>query len=653
MSEKTIVRLIKTFAALLLLIFGVTLWYYTMGRKPKLVLSVPIVDRTGSTSAHAAGPGEMLLVSGGKATLYDLARGAEKWTTSLSPKAPSAPVATAPVPAAAQTKLMKVSGLARPAVPAAPVAEEEDNGLRKLTVLPSGERPDLLLTKRVEKRRVRLVEWAAKLNAKRGTLKTPLQIEAFNEEAKKYHAELAEARREVASIQTPVVRVATEEGNDRDEPRSFGRFGSFFGKTEVIADGNAIVVMRDRSALLLDRATGKTTKEVALGGEVQHALRGVGCVFAISATPAGQREVTRIGLTDGAAQSIKVEAPEGQEGFRAKGPGQAFEPTVQERRAELSANGSALLQLDVRLVERKVVERQLVAAGAPSSLEEADKKTKGGVGNDAAIFAQALAEDAMRERTGGKERTDESTYEITLSRPFEKGVAPVSVQVQGHADVFSTKTLDLVATPHALLAFDHTNKKLWEAKLACAVAPRRFLHEEEHEKGPPCVEDGGRLYFFDQQFLSAFDLATGQPAWRIPNEGIRKVQIDGPGTLYVSSANGKEDEPGYRDEPIVLKVDAALGKILWKQLNYGDCIVTNGQLYVTRETRNAEDMVNAVFDESKAIECRWKIYKLSKRTGEPQWEWFQTRRARHIEGSGRTVGVVFGNELQVLKSIAL
>ncbi len=652
MSEKTIVRLIKTFAALLLLTFGGSLWYYTMGRKPKLVLSVPILDRNGSTSAHEAGPGQVLLVSAGKATLYDMAQLVGKWTISLSPKASSAP-SVAPEPTATQSKLMKVSGPAKAAALPAPAPEEEDNGLRKLTVLPSGERPDLLLTKRVEKRRVKLVEWAAKLNAKRGTLKTPLQIEAFNEEAKKYHAELADARREASSSQAPAVRVANEDGGDRDAPRSFGRYSSFFGKTEVIAEGNALVVIRERSALLLDRATGKTTKEVALGGDVQHALRGVGCVFAISATPAGQREVTRIALADGAAQSIKVEAPEGQEGFRAKGPGQAFEPMVQEHRTELSASGSALLRLDIRLVEKKIVERQLVAAGAPSSLEEADKKTKGGVGNDAAIFAQALAEDAMRESTDGKERTDESTYEITLSRPFETGVAPLSVKVQGHADVFSTKTLDLVATPHALLAFDHTNKKLWEAKLACAVAPRIFSHEEEHEKGPPCLEDGARLYFFDQEFLSAFDLATGQPAWRIPNAGIRKVQLDGPGALYVSSANGNEDAPDYRGEPVVLKVDAQQGKILWKQTGYGNCIVTNGQLYVTKETRNAEDMVNAVFDRSKAIECRWKIYKLSKRTGESQWEWFQTRRARHIEGDGRTVALLFGDELQVLRSIAL
>ena len=124
-------------------------------------------------------------------------------------------------------------------------------------------------------------------------------------------------------------------------------------------------------------------------------------------------------------------------------------------------------------------------------------------------------------------------------------------------------------------------------------------------------------------------------------------------TLYVSSANGSDDFTPNNAQPFVLKVDAKDGKILWKQEQYGDCFVSRGQLYVTRETRNAEDMVNSVFDSSKAIECRWKLYKLSKRTGEPQWEWFQTRHPLHIEGVGRTVGVLFADELQVIKSIAL
>ena len=656
MTEKTLATLIKSLALLVLLSFGGTLWYYTVGRKPKLLLSVPIADRHASATAHAAGPGEMLLISGGKATLYDLAQGAGKWTITLASKAPPAPAA-APAPKPAAAKFIKVSTPARPAAAEAP-DDEERGGLRKLETLATGEKPDLLLPKRVEKRRAKLVEWAAKLNAKRATLKTPLQIEAFNEDAKKYHAELADVRREAALIPsaTPASgpaagRAPLRDADEEDEGRIFSRYDSFFSKPAVIADGSALVLLRARTALLLDRATGKTTKEIPLAGEVRHALRGVGCVFAVSASPDGRREVTRIATTDGAARTIKIEAPEGQAGLRMRQQGQGFEPVVQEQRAELSADGGALLQVDVRLLEKKIVERQTVAPDAPSALEEADKQTKGGVGNDAAIFAQALAQDAAREASGGKERTDASTYEVTLSRPFETGIAPVRAQVRGRADVFSTKTLDLIATPHALLAFDHTNKKMWEAKLANPVA--HAVPGREEEKGPPCLEAGARLYFCDRGFLTAFDLATGQPAWRIPCAGIQKMQLDGPGILYVNTSDESDDFAPAGAEPLVLKVDARDGKILWKQPQYGDCIVSGGQLYVTKETRNAEDAVNAVFDSSKAIQCRWKLYKLNKSNGEPQWEWFQTRRPLHLEGGGRKVGILFADELQVIKSIAL
>ena len=95
---------------------------------------------------------------------------------------------------------------------------------------------------------------------------------------------------------------------------------------------------------------------------------------------------------------------------------------------------------------------------------------------------------------------------------------------------------------------------------------------------------------------------------------------------------------------VAVRTDAALKDSLLTQKN---------QDISLRETRNAEDMVNSVFDSSKAIECRWKLYKLSKRTGEPQWEWFQTRHPLHVESDGRTVGVLFADELQVIKSIAL
>jgi hypothetical protein len=105
--------------------------------------------------------------------------------------------------------------------------------------------------------------------------------------------------------------------------------------------------------------------------------------------------------------------------------------------------------------------------------------------------------------------------------------------------------------------------------------------------------------------------------------------------------------------PLTIKVDAKLGKILWKLEKYQDCFVSGRDLYASRETRNGDDAVNAVFDRSKVPQTRFKLYKLSTRSGEPQWEWFQTRRPLRIESEGKKVSLLFQDELQVIKSIAL
>ena len=655
MSDQAISRLIKIVSAIVVLLVGGGVWYFTLGRKPTIALSVPITDKTGAASLHAVGAGDVLLVSGAKATLYAVAGGAAKWSVAFATPAPAAAPAAPVAPAAAK---------AAATVAAAPSpAPSDDPPLKKLTVLSSGEKADQLLAKRSEKRFAKLRDWSAKLNAKKAALKTPLQIEAFNEEAKKYHAELAEARAEAASVQkqtavaAPHGTMAAAAAAD-DEPafaRGFARFDSYFEKTGVIADGGAILLLHGAHARLLDHASGAVKKEVTLPGNFARVLRGAGCVYAVGASPDGARQVTRIATADGAVTSVKVAGPRGEGRFRMKEAGLPAEPAVQALRTELSAGGGALLRCDVRLVEKKISERTIATAADPSSaLEEADKKATTGWGSDAAAYGKALAADSAREDNGGKERSDQSTYEVVLTRPLDPAIIEARATVHGHADVFSTRTLDLVTAGRTLLAFDHSNKKLWETTLAQPVADPGSARDDDGDDdtaslAQPCVEDAGRLYFFDTAFLTAFDLATGQPAWRVPAAGIRKVQLDGRGALYVSTGSGGFDP---NELPLTLKLDAKSGKILWKVEKYQDCIVSGGQVYATRETRNSEDMVNATFDRSKAIECRWKLYKLSASAGAVQWEWFQTRRPHGIAADGRKVALLFADELQVIRSLA-
>lgn len=652
MKQKLFGMLFKAALAMGVLLLAGSLWYYTLGRKPKLVVSTKITAKTGMPTSHLIAPGEVLLLVGTKATLYDLATGKQKWATDPGPV--KAAVVAKPTPAPV------VRATPPPSLP----SQKE--------VLPLDELPPQILQARVDRRRAKLERWAAELNAKRARLNTPLSISNFKEEEAKYEAELVEARAEMAALQrstgaTPVAlqldQPALVEAMDQDH--SFET-----DSKEVFAAGSAIWVVQGRTVRMLDRGNGRVTKEVSLAGDFRKAMYGAGCLYVVSSEGGGQ-QVSRISATDGAVQAIAVTGASADQRFEWNQGGQPPTPIVQAQRTEFSASGAELLQMNVRLVEKKITERQALKRDSVADWEAADKNTTGGWSNDAAVIAQTMANDAQREMTGGKELVDESSYEVVLRRPFKAGSTDTSpVVVRGRPEVFSTVSLDLVVAGQTLIAFDHGNKKLWEAKLAFPAAAPSY--RDDQAIGPaaatafhPCLEDDKRLYFFDKGFLNAFDRKTGTTLWRLPSVGIRKVQLDAGGmldsgaVLYVTSDNGSAETLQYSQQaalpslPLVFKIDAGTGKILWKLEKYEDCFVSGGSVYVTRESRNAEDMVNAVFDRSKAIETRFKLYKLSARDGQPQWEWFQTRRPLRIEADKKKVSLLFADELQVLSSIAL
>ncbi len=622
MSEKAINWIVKISAAIVLLLIGGGVWYYTMGRKPHLLISAPI--KAGNATAHvrSIGPDETLLLVGDKATLFDLKTKQSRWSVNLTPAASTAPTAATPAP--------------KPVAKATPVPAPP-------------EKPDPLLAARVKKRFAKLEKWAADLNARRTKLKTPLQIEAFNVEAAKYHAELVAARQE-AGTAAPV-RTATREVSEDDDDEAIGFAGYLPSRVEVAALPGSIWIAQGTRVTGLDRADGHVLKSVTMPGNITALERGADELFVRSAVGNGRDlQVTRLAIGNGPAQTLTVAMPpEPREEEWHEGTPRI--PAVADHRILFSARESSLLQLDVHLKEKKLIERQTISGEAGSDLEAADKKTSGGFGNDALVFAQALNREAEREATGGKEIIDESTYEVTLQRPFNPALSAATALVHGPAEVFSTATLDLVTGGKDLVAFDHSNKKLWQAQLAQPIASLNHLEpfdDEESTPAHPCLEAGERLYFFDSAYLTAFARQTGQPAWRLPLKGIHKVQLDDTDHLYISTQPG-----GFGELPQLIRVEAKTGRVVWKVEKYDDCFVSGNDLYATRETRNADDMVNAVFDRSKAPQCRWKLYKLSIGNGEPQWEWFQTRRPIRVEASRKRVSLLFADELQVLTSIAL
>lgn len=617
MNDKLFSWLLKGVLVLFAAAILGSLWYYPMGRKPRVLVSVPVNAKDQSAVvARSIGHDEVLLIVGSKVSLYDLRTKASRWSANLTAAAPAATPAPKATP--------------KPA--AKPVAQEK---------------PDPLIAARVKKRFAKLEKWAADLTAKRGALKSALQIEAFNEEAAKYHAELIAARAEAG-----IVAPAEAPPHTEDAEETFDRFAYAAPRVQMAVIGSTLWLAQGRSVTGFDRADGHVVKCLALPGHVTALETGADELFVIASVGAGRTaQVTRIAAAGATVQNLSVEMPpEPPEPRWVEGAPQV--PAVATDRVLFSAHRSPLLRLDAHLVEKKLIERQVMSGESGSDLEEWDKKSKGGFGDDALAMAKALEREGQRDATGGREITDESTYRLSLTRPFAPATAAATVEVHGPARVFSTATLDLVAAGKELVAFDRSNKKLWQAQLAQPLAPisrfEGFGDDEEASPAQPCLETADRLYFFDGGYLTAFAKATGQPAWRLPLQHIARVQLADTGHLYVSTAPS-----GIGTVPQHFCVEAKSGKVTWKIEKYDACYVSGSDLYATRETRNAEDMVNAVFDRSKAPQCRWKLYKLSTRNGEPQWEWFQTRRPTRVEADHKRVALLFADELQVLTSIAL
>lgn len=188
MTGKPSASLLVSLLCVACLLIGGGVGYYLTVWKPEGHASVPMAATTPAPPVEFGGAAALLQRADEKA-----APDASADEMAVAPAAHPAPVPSV----AAEAPLAALSGTQ----PAPRAAAAEPTGLHKLAEFPTSEKPDQLLARRAERRFAKLRAWSAKLNEKRATLKSELQIGAFNEEAKKYHAELNEARLEAAEAQ--------------------------------------------------------------------------------------------------------------------------------------------------------------------------------------------------------------------------------------------------------------------------------------------------------------------------------------------------------------------------------------------------------------------------------------------------------------------
>jgi hypothetical protein len=687
---------------LIVLLLGGGFWYYFFGQKPRMVLSVPLAKQEGEerNGLWPVGNGELLLLGNGEVKLVNVADRAVKWTAKLPPapavdrawraavnarfvrlqqwadelttkranlKTPKDTKAFNDEAAKYQAELTAVrtelgrrpspsAAPAAPPKPAAPVVaakkEPEPEPAEKLKPIASPEVQ--LLEQRIQRRTVKLAEMERNIAIKKAAAKTEIQMSVVHDEEARFTALTAEQKAEqeaLAKLQgtfkPPVA--ADDEGEDEEDVDSFfvdscAPYGGTVGGAVWIVDGEHMVSF--------DRATGAVKSDVALAGPALRAWTHGGELCVVASAGDEARQITRITATAG---PVSLYAPAGkvESAFGAM-EDSGIKPNVQSLRTEF---GGPLFRADIRLVEKKLIFRDAIKPGSEQALTDTISGSAAHSLDELQAVAKLMSNDAKVLTGETKEWIDDSTYELTLRRPFDPSAPEWKGAVKGRVDFFATPSYDLVAAGTKLLAFDHVNKKLWEATLGAPVAPRA---DDDEKPTETCLESEGRLYFADGAFLTAFEAATGRVLWRVPSIGIQKVQVDGDGNVYVQTLNLATesltyvlDESFQAIDPLTLKINPDDGKIVWKAEKYQDLWVSGSDVYVLRESRNPTDIENQVFDPSKVPEARVKIYKLSRRNGESIWEWFQARRPRAVHADRKNVGILFGDELQFIHSIAL
>ncbi len=320
----------------------------------------------------------------------------------------------------------------------------------------------------------------------------------------------------------------------------------------------------------------------------------------------------------------------------------------------------AVVEFSVKLLEKKIIERQAMKAPPKKSALE------GNVNQSATVaIANEIFNDARRESTGGVEQEDVSRYEATIKRTTPSA-AETKLEVTGQPEFFPLTTVDLVVAGKTLHVLDKTGKKLWESKLNFNISggfgPSPWGGDLMANASAPGVERDGVLYFFDQGVLACFDLVSGNARWRQPTVGVTKLLFDDKGMLYVDTTTGSTDKLKYSQQvdiadkayPVIIKIDPKTGKALWRSERHGRLSHVFGKLIYTMEWHGGDDDEERFSPIPGAnMPPHIRLRRLSASSGEVKWEYYQRRAPLNVDIQNNTIQLVFKREVQVLKFIGL
>jgi hypothetical protein len=304
-------------------------------------------------------------------------------------------------------------------------------------------------------------------------------------------------------------------------------------------------------------------------------------------------------------------------------------------------DGNSYLAFASTMIQENIVEHDaLKAPPKKSALSDPNLSTA----NENKAVNEQL-NDIQRTLGGGKVEEDLSTYQVAIRRPDAPQPDWVGTVV-GLPQLFPLQTVNVITAGKTVIAFDKSNKKLWQAGLTYAVLPGESefgSSKSEYGEGP-CVEHNGVLYVFDQAILTAFDPATGNVKWRIPSVGIVGMFFDNKDNIYLNTTSGSPDDIKYsaqidinkENEKTVQKIDGKTGRILWSYYPGGYISYLSGKFIFAYRYSNSGDDDEQLMDGAAGLEnpSYLKIIRINPGNGHEMWDHEEGRAPMNIQFDG-------------------
>ena len=281
-----------------------------------------------------------------------------------------------------------------------------------------------------------------------------------------------------------------------------------------------------------------------------------------------------------------------------------------------------------------------------------------------AAVAQETFNDIKRSQTGGVKQVDESRYQVRLRRWTSATPAEWTGEVSGAPCFFSLPTVDLLTAGKNLIVFDKQGALLFQSQLAYPVSERFTSNNADGQPAPAAQRDPNTLYFLDQGVLTAFALPTGEPRWRLTTIGGSAIEFDDQGMLYVNSTTAAPEDLQYSDtvrldriRPVLLKVNPATGKILWKAEDRGEqCLESGKRLYAVSVSQGGLAIGNALSEAlgqpPQGASVAFHLYRMDPANGETLWDLYYPDRPENLGASGNHILMRLGDNLELLKYLS-